>query len=208
MNVTVLGTGPVGRSVATRLVELTHAVAMGSRDPGNPDAAAWLASVGSHRGARVVGLAEAAAHGTLLVNATSAATSVEMLEQAGERNLHGKVLLDLANPEPDAVDSVSLAERIQRRFPDLQVVKALNMVAPDVMTHPDRLPEETTVFVAGEDPEAKATVADLLRSFGWRSVFDLGGITAARGMEAYLLLWLNMRMAQDTNAFNIKVVRG
>jgi hypothetical protein len=74
------------------------------------------------------------------------------------------------------VESASLAERIQERFPDLQVVKALNMVAPDVMTHPDRLPEETTVFVAGEDPEAKATVADLLRSFGWRSILDLGGV--------------------------------
>ena len=115
MNVTVFGTGPVGRSVATRLVELTHAVAMGSRHPGNPDAAAWLASVGSHRGARVVGLAEAAAHGALLVNATSAATSVEMLEQAGEPNLHGKVLLDLANPEPDAVESASLARQISTR---------------------------------------------------------------------------------------------
>src|SRR5262245_60206561 len=77
MNVTVFGTGPVGRSVATRLVELTHSVAMGSRDPGNPDAAAWLAGVGTHRGAQVVGLAEAAAHGALLVNATSAATSIE-----------------------------------------------------------------------------------------------------------------------------------
>jgi predicted dinucleotide-binding enzyme len=207
MNVTVFGTGPVGRSVATRLVELTHAVAMGSRDPGNPDAAAWLASVGSHRGARVVGLAEAAAHGALLVNATSAATSVEMLEQAGEPNLHGKVLLDLANPEPDAVESASLAERIQERFPDLQVVKALNMVAPDVMTHPDRLPEETTVFVAGEDPEAKATVADLLRSFGWRSILDLGGIAAARGMEQYRPLWNALAAAQGTESFNLRVVR-
>lgn len=205
MNVTVFGTGPVGRSMATRLVELTHTVAMGSRYPGNPEAAAWLAGIGTHRGARVVGFAEAAAHGALLVNATSA--SMEALEQAGERNLHGKVLLDLANPDPDAVEPASLAERIQERFPDLQVVKALNMVAPDVMTHPERLPEETTVFVAGEDPEAKATVADLLRSFGWRSILDLGGIVAARGMEQYRPLWNALAAAQGTDAFNLRVVR-
>jgi predicted dinucleotide-binding enzyme len=76
------------------------------------------------------------------------------------------------------------------------------------MVNPVALAEDHTMFVAGDDQDAKATVADLLRSFGWRSILDLGGIGAARGMEAYILLWLNMRMAQDTNAFNIKVVRG
>jgi predicted dinucleotide-binding enzyme len=81
------------------------------------------------------------------------------------------------------------------------------MVAPDVMTHPDRLPEETTVFVAGEDPEAKATVADLLRSFGWRSILDLGGIVAARGMEQYRPLWNALAAAQGTESFNLRVVR-
>ena len=48
------------------------------------------------------------------------------------------------------------------------------------------------MFVAGDDPEAKATVADLLRSFGWRSILDLGGIEAARGMEMYLPLWVSL----------------
>jgi 8-hydroxy-5-deazaflavin:NADPH oxidoreductase len=207
MNVTVFGTGPVGRSVATRLVELTHAVAMGSRDPDNPDGQAWLATVGTHRGAKLVGLAEAAAHGALLVNATSGPASITALELAGAHNLHGKVLLDLANPDPEAVEADSLAEQIQRAFPDVKVVKALNMVAPDVMIHPDRLPEETTAFVAGEDPEAKATVADLLRSFGWRSILDLGGVRAARGMETYRLLWSALATAQGTDSFNLRVVR-
>jgi predicted dinucleotide-binding enzyme len=207
MNVTVFGTGPVGRSVATRLVELTHAVAMGSRDPANPDAVAWLANVGSHRGARVVGLPEAAAHGALLVNATSGSASIDALRQAGERNLHGKVLLDLANPDPNVAEGDCLAERIQQAFPDLKVVKALNMVSAEVMTHPNRLPEETTAFVAGEDPEAKATVTDLLRSFGWRSILDLGGIAAARGMELYRPLWNALAEAVGTETFNLRVVR-
>jgi predicted dinucleotide-binding enzyme len=208
MNVTVFGSGPVGRSFATRLAELTHTVAMGSRDPANPEAADWLASVGAHRGARVVDLAEAAAHGALLVNATAGDASLAALSLCRRRDLHGKVLLDLANPDPsDDTGGESLAERIQDEFPDLNVVKALNMVSPDVMIHPDRLPEDTTALVAGDDPEAKATVADLLRSFGWRSILDLGGIRAARGMELYRLLWSALAEAQGTDAFNLRLVR-
>jgi predicted dinucleotide-binding enzyme len=76
------------------------------------------------------------------------------------------------------------------------------------MTQPGRLPEEHTMFVAGNDAEAKATVADLLRSFGWRSILDVGGIESARGLEMYVLLWLTLRAAQGTATFNIRLVRG
>ena len=89
----------------------------------------------------------------------------------------------------------------------MRVVKTLNTVNADVMVHPDALPEETTMFVAGNDPEAKATAADLLRSFGWRSILDLGGIEAARGMEMYLPLWVSLMSAQATSLFNVRVVR-
>lgn len=216
MNVGVLGTGIVGRSIATRLVELGHVVTLGTRDAANPVAHDWLAKVGTARGARVGTFAEAAAHGALLVNATSGAASIAALKLAGERNLHGKVLLDVANPldfsqgtppSLSVVNTDSLAEQIQRTFPDVKVVKSLNTVNVDVMIHPERLREDTTMFVAGHDAEAKATAADLLRSFGWRSILDLGGIEAARGMEMYLSLWLSLASAQGTAAFNVKIVR-
>jgi predicted dinucleotide-binding enzyme len=86
-------------------------------------------------------------------------------------------------------------------------VKTLNTVNADVMAHPAKLPEETTMFVAGDDAEAKATAADLLRAFGWRSILDLGGIQAARGLEMYLPLWLQLMAAQNSVTFNIRVVR-
>jgi 8-hydroxy-5-deazaflavin:NADPH oxidoreductase len=86
-------------------------------------------------------------------------------------------------------------------------VKALNTVNAEVMTHPGRLGDEHTAFVAGNDAEAKATIADLLRSFGWRSILDLGGIEAARGMEMYMMLWLALAQAQGTYAFNVRIVR-
>jgi predicted dinucleotide-binding enzyme len=216
MNVGVLGTGIVGRSIATRLVELGHVVALGTRDASNPTAQDWLATVGTARGARVGTFAEVAGHGVLLVNATSGAASIAALKHAGDRNLQGKVLVDVANPVEESpgtplslsvVNTDSLGEQIQRSFPEVKVVKTLNTVTADVMIHPDRLPEDTTMFVAGNDAEAKATVADLLRSFGWRTILDLGGIEASRGLEMYASLWSALMAAQGTAAFNIRVVR-
>jgi 8-hydroxy-5-deazaflavin:NADPH oxidoreductase len=216
MNIGVLGTGIVGRTVGSRLVELGHTVAMGSRDADNPAAQEWLSAVGTARGARVGTFAEAAAHGALVLNATSGAASIAALKLAGDRNLHGKVLLDVANPldfshgMPPSLsvsNTDSLGEQIQRSFPDVKVVKTLNTVTADVMVHPERLPEETTMFVSGNDAEAKATAADLLRSFGWKSIVDLGGIESARGQEMYLPLWVSLMGAQSTPNFNVRLVR-
>jgi predicted dinucleotide-binding enzyme len=215
MNIGVLGTGVVGRTLAQRLVELGHSVCLGSRSADSEAGQEWLATVGTARGASVGTFADAAAHGALLINATSGGASIAALRLAGERNLHGKVLLDVANPldfstgslQLTVVNTDSLAEQIQRTFPDVLVVKTLNVVNADVMVHPERLPEETTMFVAGNDPEAKATAADLLRSFGWRAILDLGGIEAARGMEMYLPLWVSLMSAQSTSLFHLRIVR-
>lgn len=215
MNIGVLGTGIVARTLGRRLVELGHSVALGSRDPNHPAATEWLATVGTARGSRAGTFADAAAHGAVLINATSGAGSIAAIRSAGERNLHGKVLLDVSNPldfssgelHLSVVNTDSLAEQIQRSFPDVRVVKTLNTVNAEVMVHPERLPEETSMFVAGDDPEAKATAADLLRSLGWRSILDLGGIAAARGMEMYLVLWLSIMQTQQGAMFNVKVVR-
>jgi predicted dinucleotide-binding enzyme len=215
MNIGVLGTGVVGRTLGQRLVELGHTVVLGSRDPEHPAAKEWLATVGTARGARTGTFADAAAHGTLLFNATSGDGSIPALRLAGERNLRGKVLLDVANPldwstgtlQLSVANDDSLAEQIQRSFPDLQVVKTLNTVNAEVMVHPDRLLEESTMFVAGNDPEAKATAADILRSFGWRSILDLGGIQAARGMEMYVMLWVSVAQLQEDSVFNLRIVR-
>jgi predicted dinucleotide-binding enzyme len=215
MNIGVLGTGIVARTLGRRLVELGHSVALGSRDANHPAAVEWLATVGTARGSRAGTFADAAAHGAVLINATSGAGSIAAIRSAGERNLHGKVLLDVSNPldfssgelHLSVVNTDSLAEQIQRSFPDVRVVKTLNTVNAEVMVHPERLPEETSMFVAGDDPEAKATAADLLRSLGWRSILDLGGIAAARGMEMYLVLWVSIMQTQQGAMFNVRVVR-
>lgn len=212
MRIGVLGTGVVGQAVASRLAELGHDVVMGAREAGNERAAGWAAG---HRG-RAGTFATAAGHGELVVNATSGVASLVALEAAGQDRLAGKVLLDLANPLDlsrgfppclAVVNTDSLGELIQRTFPEVRVVKALNMVNCEVMVHPEQVPGQHTTFVAGEDEAAKALVVALLRELGWRDIVDLGGIASARGMEMYVMFWVQARMALGTSAFNVQLRR-
>ena len=228
MKIAVFGTGPVGQALAGKLADLGHQVVVGTRDPeatlartepdylGNPPFSGWK---DAHPGVALTTPAEAAAQGELIVNATNGAGSIAMLEAAGEQNLAGKVLLDVANPldfsqgMPPSLfvaNTDSLGEQIQRAFPGAKVVKALNTMNCEVMVEPGRLPGEHDVFVCSEDEGAKRQAAELLASFGWPAerVRDLGGIASARGTEMYLPLWLRLMGALGTANFNIAVVQG
>ena len=102
----------------------------------------------------------------------------------------------------------SLGERIQKAFPRARVVKTLNTITAAVMVDPGRVPGEHDLFVGGNDAGAKARVTEILKDwFGWKHVVDLGDITAARGMEAYVLFWVRLMGVQGTPMFNIRVVR-
>jgi len=225
MRIAVLGTGPVGQAVAAGLAGLGHQVTVGTRDVeatmartepdmfGNPPFRQWRQQ---HPGIGAGTLADAAAGAELVVNATNGTGSVAALEAAGEENLAGKVLIDIANlldfsrgmpPSLLVSDTDSLAEQIQRRFPAARVVKTLNTVNAYLMVDPGQLAGgDHTVFVCGDDAAAKAQVTGLLRSFGWSDVIDLGDITTARGPEMYVSLWLRI-YGLGSPMFNIKVIR-
>ncbi len=216
MKIAVLGTGMVGRTIASKLVDLGHEVTMGSRTTDNEAATAWAAAAGG--GASHGTFADAAAGAELVLNCTAGAGSLEALGAAGEQNLAGKTLIDVANPldfshgMPPSLfvtGTDSLGEQIQRRFPTTKVVKALNTVNCDVMVDPARVPGDHDIFVCGDDEAAKAQVRDLLGTFGWPedSIVDLGDISNARGTEGHLLLWLRLWGAVGSGDFNIKVVR-
>jgi 8-hydroxy-5-deazaflavin:NADPH oxidoreductase len=211
----VLGTGTVGRTLAGKLVELGHEVRMGSRQAGNEKAVEWAAEAGERAGEG--SFSDAAAFGEVVVNATAGAASLDALRLAGEENLAGKVLIDVANPldfsrgMPPTLtvcNDDSLAEQIQSAFPAARVVKTLNTVTAAVMVNPGVVADRHTIFMAGDDGEAKGDVRELLESFGWGAddMLDLGDLGAARGMEMYLPLWLRLWQANGTPLLNVKVV--
>jgi 8-hydroxy-5-deazaflavin:NADPH oxidoreductase len=215
-----------GRALAAKLADLGHDVVVGTRDVdgtlarteagpmGQPPFAEWQKE---HANLRLAVYAEAGAHAEIVVNATSGDGSMAALRAVGD--LSGKVIVDVANPLdfsqgfPPTLwvcNTDSLGEQIQKAFPDARVVKTLNTVNANVMVEPSRVPGEHTVFVAGEDADAKQTVRGLLQELGWReaSIVDLGGIRAARGTEMYLPLWLSLMGALGTADFNIRVAWG
>ncbi len=226
MNIAILGTGIVGRSLAGRAAALGHDVVIGTRDPqatlartdtdsmGNAPYSAWQAD---HGDVTLLPFAAAAAHGELVVNATSGGSSLEVLRLAGAEQLAGKVLIDIANPLDfsngfpptlSVKDTDSLGEQIQRAFPDARVVKTLNTLNATLMVDPaDLAGGDHSIFVSGDDAEAKATVIELLRSFGWQDIIDLGDLSTARGTEMLLPIWLRLMNALGTSAFNFKIVR-
>jgi predicted dinucleotide-binding enzyme len=226
MRLGILGTGTVGKTIAARLAGLGHEVVIGTREPaetmartepdayGNPPFSAWQEE---HPEVRLGTFAEAAAHGEMVLNATAGAVSLEALEQAGEDNLNGKILIDVANPldfskgmPPTLLvsNTDSLGEQIQQRFPEAKVVKTLHTVNAYLMVDPAQLAAtDHTVFVSGDDAEAKAAVTELLRSFGWTDIIDLGDISTARGTEMLLPIWVRLFGVLQKPIFNFKIVR-
>jgi len=214
MKIGVLGTGTVGQTVAGALASRGHEVKMGAREAGNEKAAAWAKTAGARASHGT--FADAASFGEIVFNCTNGEASLKALAAAGAGNLAGKVLVDVANPldfskgMPPTLftpQGDSLAEQIQREFPKARVVKALNTVNANVMFHPEKVPGETDLFVCGNDADAKKRVAALLTDFGWKSVIDLGDVTGARGLEAYLLLWLRLWGVIGKPEFNVHIVR-
>ncbi len=214
MKIGVFGTGTVGSVIATKLVQVGHEVKMGSRAAGNEKAIAWVKATGARASEGT--FADAAAFGELLFNCTAGVSSLAALQAAGAANLAGKVLVDVSNALVHSAAGLtlsvcntdSLGEQLQRAFPDLKVVKALNTLTAPLMVNPGQLAGDHDVFMCGNDDAAKATVRELLeRGFGWKNVVDLGDLSAARGQEMYVMLWVRMYGALKSPMFNIHVAR-
>lgn len=216
MNIGVLGTGSVGSTIGSKLIELGHKVMMGSRTANNEKALAWLANHAEN--ASTGTFAEAASFGHIILNCTAGTATMEVLQLAGDENIAGKVWIDIANPldfsngfppSLSIVNTNSLAEEIQKTYPAVQVVKALNTMWAGLMVNPSLINGgDHNTFICGNDSEAKSVTTQLLKSFGWeeKNILDLGDISKARGLEMYLPLWLSIYGATKNGAFNIKVV--
>jgi predicted dinucleotide-binding enzyme len=226
MKIGIIGTGIVGRSHAAKLTELGHDVVIGTRNVqrtlektqkdarGNPPMKEWIRN---NPGVKLETFHEAAKHGELIINATKGEHSLEALRMSGEKNLTGKIILDISNPldfsegmPPSLLisNTDSLAEQIQRGFPNAMVVKTLNTINAMVQVNPRALMAgDHDVFVSGNISIAKQQVEEILRSYGWKNIIDLGDISTARGAEMMLPMWVRLMDALKTPMFNFKIVR-
>ena len=216
MKIAVLGTGPVGNTIGSKLIELGHSVMMGSRTADNEKAKAF---VDKHTTNARAGLfADAAAFGEIIFNCTAGLGSLEALKLAGAENMNGKIIVDVANPldfskgmppSLSVVNTNSLGEEIQKAFPQSKVVKTLNTMWCGLMVNPSMVNKgDHHVFLCSNHEDAKEEVKKILLSFGWKeeNIIDLGDLTAARGTEMFLPLWLKIYGVKKGSAFNIKVV--
>jgi predicted dinucleotide-binding enzyme len=214
MKIGILGTGVVGNTIGSKLIEAGHEVKMGSRTVNNEKAAAWVNANGANASHGT--FADAAAFGEIIFNATKGEISIAALELSGEKNLNGKVLIDIANPLDFSMgfpptlsvcNTNSLGEIIQKTFPQLKVVKALNTINCGLMLNPAALKGEHDLFICGNDAEAKNKVTALLQSFGWKNIHDLGDITNARATEMLLPIWVRLYGKFQTANFNFHIVK-
>ncbi|MGA9407077.1 MAG: NAD(P)-binding domain-containing protein [Bacteroidota bacterium] len=215
MKIGVLGTGIVGKTIGAKLVQLGHSVKMGSRTANNEKAVEWVKANGASASHGT--FADAASYGEILFNCTSGMAALDALKLAGTGNMNGKILIDVSNPLDfskgmpptlSVCNSDSLGEQIQRAYPGVHVVKALNTMNCNIMVNPSLVPGSHDAFVSGNDAGAKAKVTDILKNwFGWKTVIDLGDITTARGTEMLLPIWIRLMGKFQSPNFNFKIVR-
>lgn len=239
MKITVLGTGGGGRAHAAKLSELGHEVFVGTRDPkttlarnepdimGNAPYGQWLTQ---HPGITLLPFADAAATADhLVINGIDGRNALAALTAIGG-HLAGKTLIDYAvpfiynpqvehpwptpwgtMPKLDPCDTDSLAEQIQRALPATKVVKSFVTQEQTTVVNPKAIGGgDHTMFLAGDHADAKQQVTDLLTSYGWSDILDLGPLVCARGMEMYAHMHSAIGFGlgqQQGGHFGIKVVR-
>lgn len=212
MKVGVLGSGVVGRTLAAGFLKHGHRVFLGTRDPQAEDVTSWAANT---PGGETGTFSEAAQFGELLVISVLGRVVENVIKLAGPENFRGKTLIDTTNPISDGppVDGVleyfteqnhSLGERIQRALPEAKVVKAFSSVGAARMVNPHFEQGTPTMFLCGNDAQAKAQVSEIIRQFGWEA-FDLGSMVAARALEPLCMLWCipGFRSNSWTHAFQL-----
>lgn len=211
MKIGILGSGEVGLRLGDGFVGLGHTVKVGTRSPAK--VAPWAAKNGNKASAG--SFSEAASFGDIVVIATLWEGTAAALKMAGAGNFAGKVVIDVTNPldfskgVPPSLavgHTDSGGETVQRMLPDARVVKAFNIVGNPHMLHPDFPGGPPTMFICGNDENAKKSVTEILDALGWEAV-DIGGIEGSRLLEPLAMLWVAYMFKTNTGNHAFKLLR-
>ena len=207
----VIGSGMVGVTLANGFVKHGYDVTIGSNDSTKRDA---LKSKTNGK-ANVGSFEETAKFGDTVVLAVKGTAAEAAVKAAGLGNLAGKTIIDTTNPIADAapVNGVlrfftsldeSLMERLQKLVPEAHFVKAFSCVGNALMVNPDFKGTRPTMFICGNEDQAKRDVAAILDQFGF-DVADMGAAEAARAIEPLCMLWCipGFRTNSWTHAFKL-----
>jgi len=213
MKIGILGSGDVGRKLADGFIELGHHVKIGSRDPRQSKLTEWIDKHDKEKASSGT-FADTASFGELVVLATLWTGTADAIRHADSRNFASKIVIDVTNPldfsngMPPRLalgHTDSAGETVQRMLPDSKVVKTFNIVGNPHMIHPDFPGGKPTMFICGNDDEAKKMVTnDILTRFGWETI-DIGGIEGSRLLEPLALLWIThyFRTGNGNHAFKL-----
>ena len=196
MRIGIIGSGIVGRVLASAFLSENHSVMLGTRDTSKDEVVKWK---NENRNGQTGTFNEAASYGELIVLAIGGSVAESAIRLAGEKNFRNKVIIDATNPIAAAPPQngvlkffttldESLMERLQKLIPEARLVKAFNSVGNAFMYKPKFPGGIPTMFICGNDATAKKTVTDILTAFGWETE-DLGAIEAARAIEPLCILW-------------------
>jgi len=196
MKIGILGSGIVGRVLATAFLKEGHTVMLGTRSITKEDVVKWQ----QENPAGLLGsFQETAQFGQIIVLAVGGLVAEDAINLAGKEHFVEKIVIDATNPiaavPPDngvlkffTTLEDSLMERIQKQIPAAKLVKAFNSVGNAFMYKPSFPGGIPTMFICGNDETAKKTVTGILTSFGWETE-DMGKVEAARAIEPLCILW-------------------
>jgi predicted dinucleotide-binding enzyme len=146
-----------------------------------------------------VSVEEAAAKGDVVFLAVPGKVALEVARSLAPR-LAGKVVVDCNNPLTWSEGPVwapppegSLAQAIAKAAPGARVLKGFNTFGAELHAEPGLTGAPTDVFLAGDDLEAKQTVAGLAERAGFRTV-DAGPLRNASVLENVAMLWIHLAM--------------
>jgi len=196
MKIGVIGSGIVGRVLANAFLQEGNEVMLGSRNPDKEEVVKWKSQ--NEKGL-TGNFEQTARFADMIVLATAGRVATAAIDLAGKNNFSGKVVIDTTNPlsETAPVNGLlsfftgpdeSLMEILQNALPEAKFVKAFNIVGNGLMYKPDFNGQQPTMFICGNDAEAKTAVSRILENFGWE-VEDMGSAPAARVIEPLCILW-------------------
>lgn len=196
MKIGIIGSGTVGQVLAKGFSSEGHEVSVGTRNPAKTELENFRKQ---NRSIKIDTFEQTAANAELIVLATAGTAVEEAIKLAALQNFADKIVIDATNPldpQPPVngvlkfftnLDS-SLMERIQQLIPEAKLVKAFNSVGSALMYKPNLKEGTPTMFICGNDEDAKKTVTKILTSFGWETE-DMGKAEAARAIEPLCMLW-------------------